>query len=439
MRVLWVCNIMLPVIARHLGLEASNKEGWLSGLADSILDRQQEHGIELAVAFPVEEEKDGYKDKIFLENGSSLTCYGFYEDIAHAEIYHRELEGKIDVILKDFAPDVIHCFGTEYGHAMAVTKVCERRERVLLGLQGLCSVCADAYMASLPRKVRKSVTLRDLLKKDNLYQQREKFAIRGMREIEAIKGAGNITGRTKWDHYYAKGWNPGAEYFTMNETLRSCFYEGQWDASKCEKGRIFISQGDYPLKGLHYMLLALADIRRHFPQVKVCVAGSSLVEDKTLKDRLKRSAYGRYLKQIIRKNHLKDHVEFLGRLSAQQMKEQYLKAEIFVCCSSLENSPNSLGEAMILGVPCISADVGGIPSLFRDGVDGLLYMGFSKDGRPPLEEIVLNLKSAVFKMLSNPERMAYYSKNARYHALETHDREANYSRLLEIYAEIARK
>ena len=96
---------MLPVIARHLGLEASNKEGWLSGLADSILARQKENGIELAVAFPVEEEKDGYKDKIFLENGSSLTCYGFYEDIAHAEIYHRELEGKIDAVLKDFAPD----------------------------------------------------------------------------------------------------------------------------------------------------------------------------------------------------------------------------------------------------------------------------------------------------------------------------------------------
>ena len=30
MRVLWVCNIMLPVIAEALHREASNKEGWLS-------------------------------------------------------------------------------------------------------------------------------------------------------------------------------------------------------------------------------------------------------------------------------------------------------------------------------------------------------------------------------------------------------------------------
>lgn len=439
MRILWVCNICLPVIARHLGLEASNKEGWLSGLVDSILSRQQENGIELAVAFPVEQKKDGYRELFFTENGGKLSCYGFYEDVANAESYHQELEEKLDFICKDFKPDVIHCFGTEYGHALAVTKICERRERVLIGIQGLCSACADAYMASLPEKVQKTVTFRDVVKKDTLLKQQEKFAIRGQREIETIKGAGNITGRTAWDRRIVTEWNPGAEYHSMNETLRACFYEGQWDASKCEKGRIFLSQGDYPLKGLHYMLLALSGIREHFPEVKVCVAGSSLIEDRTIKDRIKRSAYGRYLKKIIRKNHLEEHVVFLGRLNAEQMKEQYLKAELFVCCSSLENSPNSLGEAMILGVPCVSADVGGVPSVFKDGVDGLMYRGFCKDGEPSLEEIALNLQNAVYKMMSDPESAVLYGKNARNHALETHNREKNYSRLLEIYAEIAGK
>ena len=40
MRVLWVCNIMLPVIAEALHREASNKEGWLSGLLSQIVDRE---------------------------------------------------------------------------------------------------------------------------------------------------------------------------------------------------------------------------------------------------------------------------------------------------------------------------------------------------------------------------------------------------------------
>ena len=38
MRVLWVCNIMLPVIAEALHREASNKEGWLSGLLSQVVD-----------------------------------------------------------------------------------------------------------------------------------------------------------------------------------------------------------------------------------------------------------------------------------------------------------------------------------------------------------------------------------------------------------------
>lgn len=52
MKVLWLCNVMMPMIAEQLGLEASNKEGWLSGLASAMLEKGHENEIELAVAFP---------------------------------------------------------------------------------------------------------------------------------------------------------------------------------------------------------------------------------------------------------------------------------------------------------------------------------------------------------------------------------------------------
>ena len=93
----------------------------------------------------------------------------------------------------------------------------------------------------------------------------------------------------------------------------------------------------------------------------------------SLLNRMKISAYGKYLQQLICRGNLEEKVVFLGRLSGEQMKEQYLKSNLFVCCSAIENSPNSLGEAMLLGVPCISADVGGISSVFEGGKDGFLY------------------------------------------------------------------
>ena len=45
------------------------------------------------------------------------------------------------------------------------------------------------------------------------------------------------------------------------------------------------------------------------------------------------------------------------------MVSEYLNCNVFVCPSSIENSPNSIGEAQLLGVPIIASKVGGVPSI----------------------------------------------------------------------------
>ena len=112
------------------------------------------------------------------------------------------------------------------------------------------------------------------------------------------------------------------------------------------------------------MLTALPAIREKYPDVKVYVAGPDLTRYCTLKQKLKISGYGKYLRRLIKDNGIGERVIFLGRLNARQMRDQYLKCGLFVCPSSVENSPNSLGEAMLLGMPCVSADVGGGPRIF---------------------------------------------------------------------------
>lgn len=420
MKVLWLCNIMLPVIAKKLGCEASNKEGWLSGLVTTLLERQMENNISLAVAFPTDKNLDGCSGE-----ACGLKYYGFFENTAAPECYDAALEERLQKILKDFQPDVIHCFGTEFPHTLAMAKIAGNTNKVLIGMQGLCTLCADVYMADLPQKVQKSVTFRDLVRGDSLKKQQEKFVKRGVHEREAIRKVSYITGRTEWDKTNVLSWNPTAKYYSMNETLRSNFYEGSWAKENCTPHRILLSQGDYPLKGLHYALLAMPRILEKYPDAELCVAGNPIVRKKTLKGQLKVSAYGKYIQQLIDKLDLQEKVHFLGKLDAVQMKEAYLQSGLFLCPSAVENSPNSLGEAMLLGMPCVAANVGGIPSLFMDGADGILYTGGADE-----------LADAVIRMWSEESRMAVYGENAKAHACKTHDKEANYQRLLEIYQEI---
>lgn len=218
----------------------------------------------------------------------------------------------------------------------------------------------------------------------------------------------------------------------MNETLRAGFYEGSWSLEGCRKYSVFLSQGDYPLKGLHYVLQAMPEILREYPEAEIYVAGNSIIKSAAegglagLKGKLKLESYGKYILQLLKETGTLDKVHFLGRLNAAQMREQYLKSHVFVCPSSLENSPNSVGEAMLLGVPTVCAEVGGIPDIFTGGVDGLFY---------PAGD-VKKLAEAVKIMFAGGERVDVYRKAAREHARKTHDAQKNYKRLLEIYAEI---
>ena len=445
MKVLWLCNLILPEIARELGLEASNKEGWVAGLAEIMLREQKQNQIKLAVASPVPERLLSSRDEVLTREltvqGGEITFFGFAEDVDHLHLYDEGLEKRLAKVMEKFEPEVIHCFGTEFPHTLAACRAVKDRSKILITIQGLCAPYADAYEADLPERVIRRKTFRDLLKRDDIPTQKEKFRLRGIHEREAVSLAGNLGGRTAWDRSFGTEWNPGARYFVMKETLRSNFYEGRWEKEKCEPHSIFLSQGDYPIKGLHYMLAAMPGILEKYPDAKVYVAGNRITAYQTWKEKLKISSYGKYLRELMAEHHLEDKVIFLGKLSSAQMKEQYLKSSLFVCPSSIENSPNSLGEAMLLGMPCVTADVGGILSIFDAGKDGVAYEGFrapekEEDGKA-LQRIAGNLADAVLEIWSDSGREKAYCESAREHALRNHNGQENYLRTLEVYAEVA--
>lgn len=471
---------MLPAYAKAKGLSFSAREGWLSGSFDRIskelvkdencIENNGEHtqdssrkadgswdsvtgavedgSITLAVAFPgagASEDASSSGNRSLGEVIEGVTFYTFAENLDTPEIYDESLEPQIDAILKDFQPDIVHIFGTEFPHSLAMVRTFNRPERTLVGIQGLCGVIADKYMADLPESVQNDLTFRDKLKHDSIRQQQEKYYLRAANEKKIIEGAGHITGRTAFDKRETARINPGAVYHHMNETMRSNFYEGRWSEKDRVIHSIFLSQGDYPLKGLHYVLQAMPEILEKYPDAHVYVAGNSIfgkIDRRTVTAAddegtvitgskyplfMRISAYGKYLKKLISQNHLKKHVTILGKLNAEQMKEQYLKCNVFICPSAVENSPNSLAEAMLLGVPVIAADVGGIPSMLDNNREGIIYKGGD----------VHQLAKAVIDMWDEPVISGVYGDNGYKRAHIDHDPDRNFERLKEIYREIA--
>lgn len=425
MKVLWICNIMLPAIGQELNLPYSNREGWLSGIFEKVC--RKEAPFTLGICFPLETEK-----KLSVQG---ITCYSFQEDLSRPEVYDEGLEVSFQRIFEDFKPDMIHIFGTEFPHTLAAVRVFHNPNKTLIGIQGLCGEIAGVYMAGLPENVQKKVTFRDYIRKDSLKQQQEKFTARGRHEAEAISGCGNITGRTRFDREGTARINPHALYYPMNETMRKEFYEGQWKLSLCREHSIFLGQGDYPLKGMHFVLEALAQLLPKYPDAVLYVAGNSIIAHRTFKERLKLSAYGKYLLTLIRKYELADKVVMLGRLNAEEMKQQFLKSSVFVCASVLENSPNTVGEAQLLGVPVVASIAGGIPDMITDGREGLLFpVGNAAKLAEKIEILWDRRKDEEACCLA--ERI---SVNARKRARIAHDGENNYLRLLEIYEAIGER
>ena len=415
MKLLWLCNMMPGAVRENLG-GTSGGGLWV----DHVLsDLRKQESLTLRILCPGPKAAGGSLD--------DRTDYRLFTE-GEPYRYLPELEVQFGSELSEFQPDVIHIWGTEYGHTLAMVRAAQKRGvsgRIAVSIQGLCSVYAGHYAEGIPERVRNAFTLRDFLRRDNMAMQQKKFLLRGDLEMEALEGVHHVIGRTDWDRACTMQINPDAKYHFCNETLRETFYDGGWNYDTCKKHRIFASSCLYPIKGFHYLLGAMPIILRRYPDAVISVTGGSFFADSFLA-RQRQQTYFRYLQRFCRRNGLTDKIEFLGQLNADAMKRAFLDANVFVLPSTIENSPNSLGEAMLLGVPCVASDVGGVINMLHPG-EGYVYPSTAP----------YMLAHDIMEVFAMEHRAAELGAAARAHARKTHDPEKNLRDLLAIYREIA--
>jgi len=411
MKLLWVCNMAPGIVRKEEG-----KGLWM----DHVLAGLRQQGLTIRLLFQGLDRRQGTIDE-------KCTYASFKAEASHC--YIQEQETFFEEELQTFQPDVIHIWGTEYAHTLAMVNACSKQgllDKTVINIQGLCSVIARHYTEGLPYSVQKGYTFRDLIRQDNILQQQKKFVLRGENEVKALQQAHHVIGRTHWDRACMEMIHPAACYHFCNETLRPVFYDTQWSFAGCRKHWIFASSCEYPVKGFHYLLEAFGEVVKTYPNAMLAVPGVNPCSA-DIKGQLRKTNYQKYLASLIQKHHLEDKIVFLGSMSAEQMRQAYLDANVFVLPSTSENSPNSLGEAMLLGVPCVASDVGGVSSMMVHNTEGYIYQSTAP-------YMLAHYIKKVFAMEEKAEEMG---AAASIHARKTHDPETNLTRLLEIYEELA--
>lgn len=411
-RVLWIVNIVLPAVATELGLGRTPFGGWLTLMTDRLA-RRDDFRIGVAMRAPVKAltriEKNGI---VYYAMPQSASDSFDVPDATVAEV------------LADFAPDLLHAEGSEMAYTRRFLKAWAGPK--LLSLQGVINGNRNYDLGRLPlpsmlNPLRPKTALTAVALMANFALR---FLPRLKAERETIQLADHIMGRTTWDRAHAWAINPGATYHHCSRILRDGFYGAAWELASCERHSIFVGNSAQPRKGTHVVIEAVSLLRRAYPDIRLYVAGESPGAVSPFKRHI---GYPAYVCDLIDRYGLGDCVTFTGLLDEPAMVRRMERSHVFVMSSIIENSPNTLGEAMMVGTPSVSAFTGGVPSMASDEVDVLMY----RADDPAM------LAMQVKRLFDDPALCDRLSASARRRARTTHDPEANVQALVAAYDRIS--
>ena len=410
-RVLWVVNVVLPAVADQLGCPRTPFGGWLSTMIQRL---SRLDGLQLGVAMraPVSElrtvEHEGVK--YFALPQRKIDSF----DVSQSDC---------ESVIAMFAPDLLHAEGSEMAYTRRFLKTWTGPK--LLSMQGVINGYEPYELGRLPiARMLLSMRPRQALPAAALLLNKHaRFLPRLRVERETLGMVQHIVGRTPWDRAQAYAHNPNAQYHSCSRILRDHFYARNWQLEACEPRSVFIGNASSPRKGAHFAVMAIAQLRNEYPDVKLYVAG-----ERPGRSRLKALiGYPAYLLDLISRLRITDCVEFVGLLPGEAMADRICRSHVFLLPSLIENSPNTLGEAMVMGVPCVAAYSGGVPGMARDEREVLMY-------RPDDPRM---LAFQVKRLFDSPDLCRSLSAEAAERARRTHDPQANVHALVAAYQDAA--
>jgi glycosyltransferase involved in cell wall biosynthesis len=258
----------------------------------------------------------------------------------------------LDDVVRRVEPDIIHIHGTEGPYAMLLGRT---DGPSLVSIQGSPGEWAKRYWGGTRAAVR--------LRNPRAMRSHILFVLAGRREARMLRNARAIHGGTSWDRRFARRLAPRASFHHAVAAVGPDFFAARRSvAARAGSEKVVLAAfSPQPYKGVELAVEAVASLRRSGHRVRLVLAGSC-----------PRKGWGREILRAVEAAG-SGAIELTGYLQPKALAARLAAADVFVLPSYMENAPNVLLEAMCVGVPCVAARVGGVASMLRDHVEGLMF------------------------------------------------------------------
>jgi glycosyltransferase involved in cell wall biosynthesis len=233
--------------------------------------------------------------------------------------------------------DVIHIHGTEQQYGSSVLRAAKKIPTII-SIQGIMSL----YRSEMKKKLSLAYLF---------------WSISSFYEKKEIKKAANFFCRTGWDQAFVLKTNKRANIFLNWETIRPEFFEYRHN---------FTGRDILFMAGMSF--LKAPDI---------CLRTFNIVSKKTncnlhiigyCDKKMIETICEQYKLNNINSSNIIVH----GKLNAKEICSIYAQCFCLYHPSLIDNSPNSVCEAQVAGLPVVATRVGGVSSLIQDNQTGLL-------------------------------------------------------------------
>lgn len=400
MKVLWFTNTPCSA-AEKLQMEG-HRGGWLKSLEQAIWKVE---GIELSIAFYMGQQLEpftylqtNYYPLFRKSTGSKASRY--INKLTNRTNNDEEEVAQLLEVVDKVKPDVIHVHGTEdnFGLLQAHCKV-----PVVVSIQGALLPYSAKYYSGVPAAIAgKYEGISTRVKLQSAAFLYKDMVRRARREQQILSLSKHIIGRTDWDRRITRVLAPGSRYFVNNEILRSPFYASAWNKPAFSRSiQIVTISSDALYKGFE-TIVNTASLLAGQPNFSYEWLVAGLHEQSTLV---------KTIQQWLKPNFPQLNIRLLGGKSEHDIVQLLSSADIYCQVSHIENSPNSLCEALLMGMPVVASYAGGTASLLENGKDGLLV----QDGD------AYAFAGAIMEMAADFEKAKAYGISARTKSLVRHD------------------